>query len=117
MKVKGGLISKHDPRYRFVLKPDPRVHFLLARGGMGSPLNLFALKPLTLEDDLRSATEEFLSSIEIDKLRKEVLYPFLSQKRFTFLGYSTSTARISARMIQLCSSGSRTICLLLIETS
>ncbi len=72
-KIKAPIISKHDPRFKYVLKPDPRVHFALLRISSSHPVvTIFSGKGG--ETELKQAVAISLSSeVKVDK--NEVIVP------------------------------------------
>eukprot|EP01116_Phalansterium_solitarium_P004885 TRINITY_DN1608_c1_g2_i1.p1 TRINITY_DN1608_c1_g2~~TRINITY_DN1608_c1_g2_i1.p1 ORF type:complete len:1045 (+),score=376.85 TRINITY_DN1608_c1_g2_i1:171-3305(+) len=73
-KIKS-VISKHDPRARYILQPDARIHFALLSGTLShAPLAIF--EPAHIDDALNLAAEAFLQEeVALDKENKKVLLP------------------------------------------
>eukprot|EP01114_Cavostelium_apophysatum_P010558 TRINITY_DN2442_c1_g1_i1.p1 TRINITY_DN2442_c1_g1~~TRINITY_DN2442_c1_g1_i1.p1 ORF type:complete len:1105 (+),score=306.42 TRINITY_DN2442_c1_g1_i1:300-3317(+) len=77
-KVKGQLMSKHDPRAQYILTEfDPRIHFALVSGIAAHPA-IGAYSGKDLDAELEMATQGFLQEfVEVEKSKKEITLPKL----------------------------------------
>jgi len=69
------LLSKHDPRAKFITSFDPKIYFALVRGSKSNPV-IPIFHPLSLDLELQMCSEGMLEDeIEIDKSKNIVTVP------------------------------------------